>query len=65
MPLTPYRTAPLGGISRLCPDCQVASTETACWVCGRVITDPAMHGAVSIRDPTGPRPTAVGTPLNL
>jgi hypothetical protein len=57
--------ATAAGITRLCPDCQVASTESACWLCGVVVTDPALHGAVSIRNPSGPLPSAVGTSLDL
>ena len=58
-------TATATGITRLCRDCQVASTEPACWLCGAVITDPEMCGAVSIRNPTGPLPKAVGRALIL
>jgi hypothetical protein len=52
-------------VTRTCTDCDVASIAAKCWCCGQRLGDESIQGPVSILNPTGPRPSAVGTGLDL
>ena len=55
----------LGELSRLCPDCQVATLENACWICGRDINHHELKARVSIPNPGGPNKDHIGRGLVL
>ena len=55
----------LGELSRLCPDCQVATLENACWICGRDINYHELKARVSIPNPGGPNKGALDQTLAL
>jgi hypothetical protein len=54
-----------GKLSRCCPDCQVATVDDDCWMCGADINRHEYKATYRIANPTGPLPEAVGTSLDL